>query len=105
MMQLNVRMEDYLLVLMKHTILNEYLLFIRHRIILIRKNPHKHSAAGIGSRHSWFKLDQLDIEGLRQCFADPEVRIQLMGMHGENGYSKIIGMKVGANRFLAKPEI
>ena len=64
------------------------------------QEPTKHSAAGIGSRHSWFKLDQLDIEGLRQCFADPEVRIQLMGMHGENGYSKIIGMKVGPTGFL-----
>jgi hypothetical protein len=43
--------------------------------------PIKHSLEGIGSRHSWFKLDQLGIEGLRQCFADPEVRICLMGMH------------------------
>lgn len=64
------------------------------------QEPTKHSAAGIGSRHSWFKLDSLDIEGLRQCFADPEVRIQLMGMHGENGYSKIIGMKIGPTGFL-----
>jgi len=64
------------------------------------QEPTKHSAAGIGSRHSWFKLDQLDIEGLRQCFADPEVRIQLMGMHGENGYPKIIGMNVGGTGFL-----
>ena len=64
------------------------------------QEPTKHSAAGIGSRYSWFKLDQLDIEGLRQCFADPEVRIQLMGMHGGNGYSKIIGMKIGPTGFL-----
>jgi len=64
------------------------------------QEPSKHSAAGIGSRHSWFKLDQLDIEGLRQCFADPEVRIQLMGMHGGIGYSKIIGMKIGPSGFL-----
>lgn len=64
------------------------------------QEPSKHSATGIGSRHSWFKLDQIDIEGLRQCFADPEVRIQLMGMHGGNGYSKIIGMKIGPSGFL-----
>lgn len=64
------------------------------------QEPSKHSATGIGSRHSWFKLDQVDIEGLRQCFADPEVRIQLMGMHKGNGYSKIIGMKIGPTGFL-----
>lgn len=63
-------------------------------------DPTKHSTAGIGSRYSWFKLDQLDLEGLRQCFADPEVRIQLMGMHGENGYPKIIEMKIGSKGFL-----
>jgi hypothetical protein len=65
-----------------------------------QKESTKHSSAGIGSRHSWFKLDQLDIEGLRQCFADPEVRIQLMGMHGEIGYPKIIEMNVGGTGFL-----
>lgn len=64
------------------------------------KEPTKHSAAGIGSRHSWFKLDQLDIEGLRQCFADAEVRIQLMGKHEEIGYSKIMEMNVGGTGFL-----
>lgn len=62
--------------------------------------PTKHSFEGIGSRHSWFKLDQLNIEGLRQCFADPEVRIRLMGMHKEIGYSKITSMKIGDAGFL-----
>lgn len=63
-------------------------------------DPKKHSAAGIGSRHSWFKLDSMDIEGLRQCFADPEVRIQLMNQHSLSGYSKIISMRVGGSGFL-----
>lgn len=64
------------------------------------QEPAKHSTGGIGGRYSWFKLDQVDIEGLRQCFADPEVRIQLMGMHVGNGYSKVIGMKIGPTGFL-----
>lgn len=62
--------------------------------------PTKHSLAGIGSRYSWFKLDQLGIEGLRQCFADPEVRIRLMGMHKEIGYPKIVRMSIGNAGFL-----
>lgn len=41
-------------------------------------NPDKadgHSAKGMASRYSWFKTDGLSIDALRQCFADPEVRI------------------------------
>lgn len=36
----------------------------------------KHGLAGIGSRCSFFKLDQINVDGLRQCFADPDVRIR-----------------------------
>jgi PHP family Zn ribbon phosphoesterase len=64
------------------------------------KEPKKHSFTGIGHRYSWFKLDQMDIEGLRQCFADPEVRIQIMGQHQDLGYPKIKGMKIGSAGFL-----
>jgi len=64
------------------------------------QDPKKHSFAGIGHRYSWFKLDQMDIEGLRQCFADPEVRIQIMGQHKDIGYPKITGMQVGSAGFL-----
>ena len=45
-------------------------------------NPHpdqpaKHSHRGIGTRHSRFKLDDpISLEGLRNCFNDPETRIQ-----------------------------
>ena len=63
--------------------------------------PTKHSAEGLASRHSWFKLDQIDIEGLRQCFSDPEVRIKLMGYHNDVGYPKIIGMRIGGAGFLS----
>jgi PHP family Zn ribbon phosphoesterase len=35
-----------------------------------------HGLAGIGTRCSFFKLDALNLDGLRQCFVDPEVRIR-----------------------------
>lgn len=36
----------------------------------------KHGIEGIGSRCAYFKLDQINIEGLAQCLADPDVRIR-----------------------------
>jgi PHP family Zn ribbon phosphoesterase len=36
----------------------------------------KHAVSGIGTRCSYLKLDQINIDGLRQCFADPDVRIR-----------------------------
>jgi len=62
--------------------------------------PTRHSAEGIGVPHSWFKLDQVDLEGLRQCFADPEMRIRLMDQIEEVGYPKIVSMGVGGSGFL-----
>lgn len=63
-------------------------------------DPRKHSSAGIGSRYSWFKLDQLDKEGLRQCFADADVRIRVMGEYEDTNYPKIISMSIGDKGFL-----
>ncbi len=41
------------------------------------EDPKKHSLRGIGARCSWFKGEEpLSLENLRQCFDDPEVRIQ-----------------------------
>ena len=62
--------------------------------------PSKHSCDGLGALYSWFKLDQIDIEGLRQCFSDPEVRIALMGDYEEVGYPKIVSMEIGDTGFL-----
>lgn len=39
----------------------------------------KHSIEGIGSRFTHFKLDEISLEGLRQCFFDPDVRIKQQG--------------------------
>jgi PHP domain len=36
----------------------------------------RHGIEGIGSRCAYFKLDQINIEGLAQCLADPDVRIR-----------------------------
>jgi len=35
-----------------------------------------HDINKIGSRYSHFKLDEINLEGLRQCFCDPDVRIR-----------------------------
>ncbi len=64
------------------------------------EKPTKHSLDGLGLRHTWFKLDQIDLEGLRQCFADPNVRIQQMDEHTENAYPRITNLRVGPDGFL-----
>jgi hypothetical protein len=62
--------------------------------------PTRHSLDGLGTTYSWFKLDQIDLEGLRQCFADPGVRIRMMGQYEEVGYQKVSSMSVGNAGFL-----
>ncbi|MGB3215758.1 MAG: AAA family ATPase, partial [Anaerolineae bacterium] len=62
--------------------------------------PTKHSADGLGTLYSWFKLDQIDLEGLRQCFADPEVRIRLMSEKEDVGHSKVVSLRIGGSGFL-----
>lgn len=39
-------------------------------------NDGKHSLEGIGSRFTYFKLDEISFEGLRQCFCDSSVRLK-----------------------------
>ncbi|MCG3134365.1 MAG: hypothetical protein HMLKMBBP_01671 [Planctomycetes bacterium] len=38
--------------------------------------PGTHSLATIGSRCAFFKMDRIDIDSLKQCLADPDVRIR-----------------------------
>lgn len=64
------------------------------------EQPTRHSLDGLGTLYSWFKLDGIDLEGLRQCFSDPEVRIQLADGHQEVGYPKIVSMRIGESGFL-----
>ena len=60
----------------------------------------RHSLDGIGTLYSWFKVEQIDLEGLRLCFDDPSVRIRLMGEYKEIGHPKIVSMRVGNAGFL-----
>ena len=62
--------------------------------------PTKHSKAGLGTLYSWFKLETIDLEGLRQCFSDPEVRIKLKDDVQEYPHPRLISMKVGESGFL-----
>jgi hypothetical protein len=39
-------------------------------------NDGKHAITGIGKRASYFKLDEINLAGLRQCFVDPDVRVR-----------------------------
>lgn len=57
-----------------------------------------HGLEGIGTRPSYFKLDTIDLEGLRQCFIHPEARIRLE--HNEANYARIIRLKIGNKGFL-----
>ena len=68
-------------------------------------NPTRHSLEGIGQLHSWFKLDEINLEGLRQCFADPEVRIQQMCDYEPILYPKVVEMEVSGSGFLGSQTI
>jgi ABC-type cobalamin/Fe3+-siderophores transport system ATPase subunit len=62
--------------------------------------PKKHSLAGLGFGYSWFKMENIDIEGVRQCFADTEVRIILKDKLHEHPHPRLVSMKVGESGFL-----
>ena len=64
-----------------------------------------HSCLGIGSRYSWFKLDEINLEGLRQCFTDPEVRIRLMDKCQEVKYPKILELDINGDGFFRNEKI
>lgn len=56
-------------------------------------NNKKHSTQGIGNKYSYFKMSSIDLEGLRQCFNDPDVRIRNMTELIESKYPKILNIK------------
>lgn len=58
------------------------------------EDPKKHSIDGIGNKFSYFKMDVIDIEGLRQCFSDPKVRIMLTDEIPEYNYPRILSLRV-----------
>ena len=54
----------------------------------------QHGLAGIGGRCSYFKLDRINLEGLRQCLADPDVRIRQDFEFTTFVYPRIVSAKV-----------
>ena len=49
-----------------------------------------HSLDTIGSNYTHFKLDKISLEGLRQCFFDPDVRIKQTDEFEIKKFPKII---------------
>jgi len=64
-------------------------------------DPKKHAKEGIGLRVTYFNLDELSLEGLRQCFADPDVRIILDDEPETTTWPHIKQMVVGSDGYLA----
>ena len=40
------------------------------------ENSHGHSIEGIGKRYSYFKMEEINLRSLKNCFNDPDVRIR-----------------------------
>lgn len=66
------------------------------------KSKDGHSLEGIGTRTTYFKLDVIDLEGLRQCFIHPEARIRFEPSN--TSYARIVSLKVGDRGFLQNQE-
>lgn len=58
------------------------------------EDTKKHSIEGIGSKFSYFKMDVINIEGLRQCFSDPKVRILLTDEISEYKHPQILSLRI-----------
>lgn len=59
----------------------------------------KHSIEGIGSHYTYFKLDEISFEGLRQCFCDPGVRIKQRDEFEIKKFPKIAHLEVSQGFF------
>lgn len=64
----------------------------------------RHCLEGIGSRFSYFKLEKVNLEGLRQCFIDPRVRIKHPDDLTPASFPRIASVKVNSG-FLEGQEI
>jgi hypothetical protein len=85
-----------------------------HPIAVIRNSDAKnlepdaqHHANFIGFRHSWLKMSELSIEGLRQAFLDHESRIRFGDVRPEDTYTypRIKRLAIRSVAFLADQEI
>lgn len=64
----------------------------------------EHCLKGIGHRCSYFKLEKINLEGLRQCFIDPDVRIRQDFEFKSWNYPYIKGVKISSG-FLDEQEV
>ncbi len=55
-----------------------------------------HGIEGIGTRCAYFKLDRVNLEGLRQCFHDPDVRIRQDFEFKTKTFPRIVSMRVAS---------
>jgi len=69
------------------------------------ENPSRHSLKGIGSLYTLFKMESINLEGLRLCFSDPEVRICLKQNYGDITHPKVVNLNVGNAGFLSNLNI
>ncbi|MFA5267497.1 MAG: PHP domain-containing protein [Methanoregula sp.] len=60
----------------------------------VYQSSDSHSLDNIGSNFSYFKLDEITIDGLRQCFFDPRVRIRQKEDFELNSLPKITGIEI-----------
>ncbi len=68
------------------------------------KTSGRHGLEGIGSRFSLFKLEMIDLEGLRQCMVDPDVRISHDESISTLDYPRIKSVRINSG-FLENQEI
>jgi hypothetical protein len=68
------------------------------------KGDGQHAIDGIGMRCSYFKMDDINLEGLRQCMIDPDVRIRQEFELVTFSYPRIARLKVNGG-FLDGAEV
>jgi PHP family Zn ribbon phosphoesterase len=64
------------------------------RKLAVYRSSDSHDIESIGSRYSLFKLEEVSIDGLRQCFYDPDVRIRQQFEEIYENYPKITKLSV-----------
>lgn len=64
----------------------------------------RHCIEGIGTRYSHFKVERINLEGLRQCFVDPDVRIRQIGEEPTIDFPRIKHVKIDSG-FLDGQEV
>lgn len=68
------------------------------------KQSGKHSLEGIGARYSLFKMEKINLEGIRQCVIDPDVRIRYAEEKSKVNYPRIESIRINSG-FLENQEV